>query len=671
MPIISIIGRRNWRVRFVIGTIYVLLAIGAVSMIYPLMLMLSGSVKSDTDYLWVTPVPAYLWNDDILWMKYIETKYATVTAAEKDLHRPIGSWRKMTPPTPASEKAPIVDAFREFRAQNKWPSHWYTIGQMQYVGTLGAGSRRFRALAKEAYPDIADYSHALGVRYESWSQVGPPNTPYAAARFTFPDAVNYKILETLKERSAPPDRIVVNLDGVFWQEYLRPQWATVEEYNKAHGTDYKHYDEVLLATTPPTDKRARKDWEQYVRFDLNVAFIHVDPSATPAFRRFLATRYDNDIKQLNRNWNAGYESFEKIDLPRGIPGSLGRQTDFSAFIKDAAVCPLNALSIDGPRQGFERFVAKQRGVPLAQVAPLAMPIEQVDYKDFEHNKSGTRWELFTRNYIQVIDFLVLNGNGMRNTIIYCGLMILVTLTVNPLAAYGLSRYRPPSTYKVLLFCMCTMAFPPEVTMIPSFLLLKRFPLIGLAISAAVGIPLAIALARLLPKWPDWIKGVVAGAVGLGAGFYLLPRLFGGNAADISLLNTFWALVLPGAANGFGIFLLKGFFDSLPQELYEAAEIDGAGELTKFWTITMSLSKPILAVLALQAFTAAYSEFMMALVIIPDPKMWTIMVWLFQLQSQVHPTVVYASLVIAAIPTFLVFLFCQNIIMRGIVVPTEK
>jgi multiple sugar transport system permease protein len=161
--------------------------------------------------------------------------------------------------------------------------------------------------------------------------------------------------------------------------------------------------------------------------------------------------------------------------------------------------------------------------------------------------------------------------------------------------------------------MATMAFPAEVTMIPSFLLLKK----------------------------------------------------------LHLLNTFWALVLPAMANGFSIFLLKGFFDSLPRELYEAAEIDGAGEWTKFWVITMSLSRPILAVLALGAFTFAYTEFMMALVIIPDPQMWTMMVWLFQLQTFAHPSVIYASLVIAAIPTLIIFLLCQRLIIRGIVVPVEK
>jgi len=125
------------------------------------------------------------------------------------------------------------------------------------------------------------------------------------------------------------------------------------------------------------------------------------------------------------------------------------------------------------------------------------------------------------------------------------------------------------------------------------------------------------------------------------------------------------------AHEYSISLLKGFFDSLPRELYESATIDGAGEWTMFWRITMAISKPILAVLALGAFTAAYGNFMFALIICLDRKMWTLMVYLYQLQATSHQAVVYASLVIGAIPTLLVFLFCQSIIMRGIVVPTEK
>ena len=161
--------------------------------------------------------------------------------------------------------------------------------------------------------------------------------------------------------------------------------------------------------------------------------------------------------------------------------------------------------------------------------------------------------------------------------------------------------------------MLTMAFPPMVTQIPNFLMLR----------------------------------------------------------ELGLLNTFAALILPTLANGYSIFLLKGFFDSLPKELYESAGLDGANEWVMFWQITMNLSKPILAVIALQAFNFAYANFMFALLTCQDDRMWTLMVWLYQLQSDSTQGVVFASLMIAAVPTFIVFVFAQNIIMRGIVVPVEK
>ena len=235
------------------------------------------------------------------------------------------------------------------------------------------------------------------------------------------------------------------------------------------------------------------------------------------------------------------------------------------------------------------------------------------YVEFEKSKSDLSWEFTTRNYRAVVDYMVFHGRGIINTVIYCSLAVLAALIVNPLAAYAMSRFGMPSSYKILLFLMLTMAFPPMVTQIPVFLMLR----------------------------------------------------------ELNLLNTFAALLLPGLAHGYSIFLLKGFFDSQPRELYESAEIDGAREWTIFWHITMSLSKPILAVIALQAFTAAYSNFMFALLICQDERMWTLMVWLYELQQRSGQGVIYASLIIAAIPTLIIFVFCQNIIMRGIVVPVEK
>jgi ABC-type glycerol-3-phosphate transport system permease component len=139
--------------------------------------------------------------------------------------------------------------------------------------------------------------------------------------------------------------------------------------------------------------------------------------------------------------------------------------------------------------------------------------------------------------------------------------------------------------------------------------------------------------------------------------------------DLHLLNTYWALLLPSAANGFTIFMMKGFFDTLPREVFEAAKIDGASELRMFFRILLPLCKPVFGFFALGAFTAAYSGFIWAFTICPKEEMWTMMVWLYQLTTMQPPGVQMAALVIAALPTLVVFTVVQNIILKGIVLPT--
>jgi multiple sugar transport system permease protein len=141
--------------------------------------------------------------------------------------------------------------------------------------------------------------------------------------------------------------------------------------------------------------------------------------------------------------------------------------------------------------------------------------------------------------------------------------------------------------------------------------------------------------------------------------------------ELHLLNTYWALVLPGMANGYSIFLLKGFFDALPKELYEAAEMDGASPMNCFFNITFPMSKPIFAINALGSFNWAYTGFMWAFVRCPDPRKWTLMVHVFNDNQYAIASVQMAILVIASIPTLLMFLFCQNIILRGIIIPSFK
>jgi len=148
--------------------------------------------------------------------------------------------------------------------------------------------------------------------------------------------------------------------------------------------------------------------------------------------------------------------------------------------------------------------------------------------------------------------------------------------------------------------------------------------------------------------------------------YLLMR-------DLNLLNTFFALVLPGAANGMAIFILKGFFDSLPQELFEAATIDGAKELQIFKMVAMPMVKPILAINCITAFIGAYNGWEWALIICQDQDMWTLAVWMYQASQwwQDMPWIVSAGFVIVSIPTMVVFLSCQKIILKGIVIPSMK
>src|SRR5262252_1393354 len=99
MPILARVGRRSLKMRVAVALVYTALGLGAVTMIYPLLLMLSGSVRSDADFYRASPLPEYLFgDDDVLWAKYLESKYGLLTYAEAALHRPVGSWRNVRIP---------------------------------------------------------------------------------------------------------------------------------------------------------------------------------------------------------------------------------------------------------------------------------------------------------------------------------------------------------------------------------------------------------------------------------------------------------------------------------------------------------------------------------------------------------------------------------------------
>ena len=664
MPIISKVGTRSWQVRALYAAIFAVLILGAVTMVYPFLLMLAGSVKSEADSADIAPYPRFWFDDTVLFQKYIESKYnVRVQTAEAAWWQPSAGWRSIQPPK--TDGTEFLDEYLVWR--DTCP--WWTLGHTGGARLLPINARLFRHVMYERFHgDLDSFCRKMELPVKSWSAVIPP--PYPAGRYPAQHDGYVGAFNDFANTRPVQDRIIPNLDGEYWRNFLTPRYTSeIEQYNRGHDTHYASYQEIFLPNRAPAAGLPRKDWEEFVRKDLKLEFIRLDPSLAGPYRQFLSQGVYRDIDELNRRYQTSFRSFGEIPFPTTVPTDRTTQVDWERFIRGINACPLEAIEIHGPRQAFEEFVAHRRGTTPEKVAPLRLPIPQADYHDMLMHSRALRWEFTTRNYKDVFEYVVLHGRGILNTLIYCLLAIGSAVLVNPLAAYALSRYKLPHSYKILLFCMATMAFPAEVTMIPVFLLLKRFPLWPLAGGITAFFAMFWLVKKLWPRLVETIQMTLALGVALLVGGWLIPTLV--YKPTVSLLNTFAALVLPNVANGFFIFLLKGFFDSLPPELYESAEIDGANEWIKFWHITMSLSKPILAVIALTAFTQAYSAFMMALIIIPDSKMWTLMVWIYQLQTQSHLAVVYASLVIAAVPTFVVFTLCQNFIIRGIVVPVEK
>jgi ABC-type glycerol-3-phosphate transport system permease component len=634
MPIISQIGRRSPRVRLLIAAIYAVLVLGALTMIYPFLIMLSGSTKSAVDLKEVDIIPAFLRDDEALYRKHIEGLFnESVEVMNSTYDSSVPAFGLVRAPERANRK--FAGEWLAFLDDEKLPDYFIGCGSMaaDITRTIPQGLREFkRYVAKRYGPEISDVNAALGTDFVGWNAffVLPENY---APRVRMPQDTPLATALNEFKRLQPRGFLYCHSpEGFFKRQYLSSVYSRdIADYNKTHGTHYGSFEEVHLARRlPPGTVQEQADWEAFVRENLNLLWVRVDDGALPVYRGFLKAKY-RDIEVLNRNYSTSYQSFSEIPLIVDPPFEGLALSDWAAVIsgwKDPDTgkeyrVPANQLRVHSIEFLFRDYLQRKfgdigvlnatLGTTFRDFMDILPPQRAAHYFSFLDSRRALRWDFATRNYKTVLDYLLFHGRGILNTAIYCSLAVLFALLVNPLAAYALSRYRMPSTYKLLLFLMMTMAFPSMVTQIPVFLMLRK----------------------------------------------------------LHLLNTFAALILPGLANGYSIFLLKGFFDSLPRDLYESAEIDGASEWTMFWQITMSLSTPILSVIALQAFTAAYANFMYALLICQDERMWTLMVWLYQLQERSGQAVMYASLLIAAIPTFIIFVLCQKVIMRGIVVPVEK
>lgn len=221
------------------------------------------------------------------------------------------------------------------------------------------------------------------------------------------------------------------------------------------------------------------------------------------------------------------------------------------------------------------------------------------------------------NYATAWSQLTLGGL-LLNTLLYAGGALAFQLVFDVAAAYALSRLRPVLGNVVLAAMLVTLMIPATVLVVPQYLTVLDLPIV-----------------------------------------------------HVNLLNTPWAIWLPSVTNAFNIFLLKRFFDAIPQDLLDAGAIDGAGPLRTLWSIVLPMSRPILGVVSIFAVTNVWKDFLWPLLAEPDPTRQTLNVGIYSLSQNVPQNIIVAALAIAAVPTVVVFLVFQRNIMAGLTTGSLK
>ncbi|WP_308798849.1 carbohydrate ABC transporter permease [Agromyces silvae] len=211
------------------------------------------------------------------------------------------------------------------------------------------------------------------------------------------------------------------------------------------------------------------------------------------------------------------------------------------------------------------------------------------------------------NFTKVLDrFPVMGWFG--NSVVIGAFVTVLTVIVNLLAGYAFARLRFRGRTAVFLLALSTMMIPVQAIMVAQFRLVS------------------------------------------GLGIY----------------GTYWGVILPGAAAAFGIFLARQFFISIPDEIVEAARIDGAGHLRTFIQVVLPLCKPLIAVLTLLTLMGSWNDFAWPLIALKDNELFTLPIGLLYLKNQTSPdyNAIMALALISVLPMVLLFLFFQRYFVQG-------
>ncbi|KUK03198.1 MAG: Monosaccharide-transporting ATPase [Thermotoga sp. 50_64] len=201
------------------------------------------------------------------------------------------------------------------------------------------------------------------------------------------------------------------------------------------------------------------------------------------------------------------------------------------------------------------------------------------------------------------------GRPFMNTVIVASSITFLSLLISSMAGYAFAKFRFKGRDKLFFLILATLMVPGQMTMIPVFLLLRQ----------------------------------------------------------LGLLNTYAGLILPGVASAFNIFFMRQFIMTIPNELIEAAKMDGARESFIFFRIILPLSKPALTTIAIFTFTGSWNSFLWPLIIAQDERMYTLPVAVSVLAGQYGENlgIQMAGSCVVITPILVFFLFAQRYFIKGI------
>ncbi len=221
--------------------------------------------------------------------------------------------------------------------------------------------------------------------------------------------------------------------------------------------------------------------------------------------------------------------------------------------------------------------------------------------------ASPRWENYT-NAWTMFDMSRLFGNSILIT----GVSVILRLTISAAAAFSLSKLKPFGGRIITLGFLLTLMIPSIAYFVPLYTTIARLPII-----------------------------------------------------NVSLLNTYWGLWLPYSVDAFSIFVLKTFFDRIPQDLLDSARVDGATALQMLRHIILPLSRSILIVLCVLAFVGLWKDFLLPYLVITDPSRQPITVRLFYIADDYSVNLQMAASFVALLPPLLIAILLQRYMKVGL------